>query len=165
MLTDQDRVHRTLFLHDKNAYNDLVRKYQVEIRTYLTRLIRNREWADDVAQETFLKGYRLLAQLQEAAKFRSWIYSIAHTEFLQWYRKNKEREVTLSSDTSELSVSARAEVNSLLKTLRPIECSAIVLCLGHEFTHSEAAEILKMPLGTVKSLILRAKEKLGESHG
>ena len=166
MLSDRERVQRALVLDDRAAYGDLVRKYQVEIRTYLTRLTRNKEAADDLAQESFLHGYRHLAQLADGAKFRPWLFAIAHTQFLQWWRRRKDTSSELpETGGGEARVSARVEVESLLKALRPEERSAMILCLGHDFTHAEAAATLGLPLGTVKSLILRARQKLGGQHG
>lgn len=162
MISDRERVHRALVLDDRAAYSDLVRKYQTEVRTYLVRLTRNRETADDLAQETFLTGYRRLAQLTDAGKFRAWLYSIAHSQFLQWWRQRKpEGGEGPEQGGGEMAVSAKAEVESLLKSLRPEERSALILCLGHEFTHAEAAAMLALPLGTVKSLVQRARQKLG----
>ena len=161
-ILDGELVKRVLILNDRQAYSDLVRKYQVEVRSYLTRLTRNREWANDLAQETFLLGYRKLDQLKDHDKYRAWIYSIAHSQFLQWHRSHKESESEkepATIDTRDLF--AGTEVRQLLKSLRPEECSALTLCLGYDFTHSEAASLLNLPLGTIKSLILRAREKIG----
>jgi RNA polymerase sigma factor (sigma-70 family) len=162
-LGDRELVQRVLLLNDRAAYSGLVRKYQAVIRSYLFRLTHSRETADDLAQETFLNGYRRLDQLKDHDKFRSWIYSIAHSEFLQWFRSLKTFELSGESDdvADPTDFFAGAEVRSLFKTLKPEECSALTLCLGHDFTHSEAAAALNLPLGTVKTLILRAREKIG----
>jgi RNA polymerase sigma-70 factor (ECF subfamily) len=128
----------------------------------LWRLTGSREFADDIAQETFLSGYRHLDQLKDHDKFRTWIYSVAHSQFLQWHRSQKNFESSEGFDAAdETDVFAGAEVRSLFKTLRPEECSALTLCLAHDFSHAEAASALKLPVGTVKSLILRAREKIG----
>ncbi len=170
MQSDLDLVQRTLLLDDRKAYSQLVRKYQVAIRTYLARLTRNKEIADDLAQDTFLAGYRRLAQIHDGAKYQAWIYSIAHNEYLQWYRRQPkvteslERELAGPQD-EERAANAKIAVNELLQTMRPEEQSAIVLCLGHEFSHAEAAAILKIPVGTVKSLILRTRQKLTQEAG
>lgn len=163
MSSDSELVRRTLVLKDRGSYGQLVQKYQTEIRTYLLRLTRNKELADDLAQESFLLGFRNLNQLNESAHYRAWVYKIAYREFLKWARRKKENcnEVP-DVGYSDITVSARSEVNSLLSQVRPEEQAALILCLGQEFTHHEAAEILQMPVGTIKSLILRAREKLGE---
>ncbi|MGZ3723554.1 MAG: RNA polymerase sigma factor, partial [Bdellovibrionales bacterium] len=110
----------------------------------------------------FLNGYRHLDQLKDHDKFRTWIYSVAHTQFLQWHRAHKTFESSENFEAAdETDFFAGVEVRSLLKSLRPEECSALTLCLGHDFTHAEAAAALNLPLGTVKTLILRAREKMG----
>lgn len=162
MSTDKELVQRVLLLNDRTAYSGLVRKYQAAVRSYLFRLTRSREFSDDLAQETFLNGYRRLDQLKDHDKYRTWIFSVAHSEFLQWHRSQKTLESSESYDAIDATdVFAGAEVRSLLKSLRPEESSALTLCLAHDFTHQEAAAALNLPLGTVKSLILRAREKLG----
>lgn len=160
--SDSELVWRVLLLNDRKAYCDLVFKHQVAVRSYLQRLTGNAEWASDIAQETFLNGYRRLDQLKEYGKYRSWIFAIAHTQFLQWHRAHESFE---SEDTNEEAAASDAfagtEVRMLLKSLRPEESSALTLCLAHDFTHVEAARMLNMPIGTVKSLISRAREKIG----
>jgi RNA polymerase sigma-70 factor (ECF subfamily) len=159
--TDAELVRRVLLLQDRGAYCGLVRKYQGEVRAYLLRLTRSREWADDIAQETFLHGFRRLNQLKDHGKYRSWIYSLAHSQFLQWHRGHEVFESGENVEAAhETDFFAGTEVRLLFQNLRPEECSALTLCLAHEFTHAEAAEALKLPLGTVKSLVLRAREKL-----
>lgn len=159
---DAELVTRVLILNDKDAYCGLVRKYQAEVRSYLSRLTRNPEWAGDIAQEAFLTAYRRLDQLKEREKFRSWIYSIAHSQFLQWHRSHETFEEEVKAEpASQQDFFANAELQLLLKKLRPEECSAVTLCLAHDFTHAETAQMLNLPLGTIKSLILRAREKLG----
>ena len=161
--SDAELIQKVLILNDRNAYCDLVRKYQVEVRSYLWRLTLNQEWANDVAQETFLHGYRNLDQLKDRNKFRPWIYSVAHTQFLQWRRSidNFEPEAEGGFAVSESDPFAATEVRILFKALRPEERSALTLCLAHQFTHREASEMLNLPLGTIKSLILRVREKIG----
>jgi RNA polymerase sigma-70 factor (ECF subfamily) len=164
--TDQELVHRTLVLKDKFSYGRLVQKYQKEIRTYLLRLSRNKETADDLAQESFLTGFRNLAQLRDSGQYRAWMFRIAYHEFLQWLRRQKETATEdVEAHYENETLSAKAELNSLLKQIRDEERAAIILCLGHGFTHGEAAELLKVPEGTVKSLILRAREKIGVQNG
>jgi RNA polymerase sigma factor (sigma-70 family) len=160
--SDSELVKRVLLLNDRNAYCGLVRKYQAEMRSYLIRLTRNEEWAGDLAQESFLHGYRRLNQLKDHSKYRAWIYSIAHSQFLQWHRSHESFESDEQQDAvQEGDPFAGVEARQLFKNLRPEECSALTLCLAHDFSHAEAAHMLGVPLGTVKSLILRAREKLG----
>jgi RNA polymerase sigma-70 factor (ECF subfamily) len=178
--SDRELVQRVLILDDRNAYSALVRKYQSQIRAYLYRRTRDREWADDLAQEAFLQGYRSIHQLSGGDRFRGWLFTIAHRQFLQAYRSRTNEHqsidnwpgdgVVLFEPVSSAGLDERAEVQALLSSLRANEQEAIILCLGYEFTHPEAAEILGLSVGTVKSLVLRAREKLrdgalGTSNG
>lgn len=163
MTTDAELVRRVLLLNDRNAYCDLVRKYQVAVRSYLARLTQNSEWANDVAQEVFLNGYRRLDQLKEHSKFRSWIFAIAHSQFLQWHRSHETFDPEPDGEmmAADGDSFAGTQIRQMFKQLRPEECSALTLCLAHDFSHQEAAQMLSLPVGTVKSLILRARNKLG----
>lgn len=170
MLTDLELVTRVKVLDDRGSYTALVRKYQTPIRAFLYRRTRDREWADDLAQETFLQAYRSISQLTDSEKFRAWLFTVAHRQFLQANRSREpvvpvsslddesHSDVLFPQATSDLE--ARSELRSLLSSLRPVEQEAIILCLGHELSHSEAAEVLNLSLGTVKSLVTRAREKL-----
>jgi RNA polymerase sigma factor (sigma-70 family) len=160
--TDGELVKRVLLLNDRTAYCGLVQRHQAAVRAYLLRLTRNPEWANDLAQEAFLDGYRKLNQLKDQTKFRSWVFSIAHSQFLQWHRSTESFDRELDRDGAHATdFFAATEATLLLKGLRPEEQSALTLCLAHDFTHAETAQMLNLPLGTTKSLILRAKEKLG----
>src|SRR4051812_46906924 len=98
-VSDAELVRRVLILNDRDAYCGLVRKYQAEVRSYLLRLLGHRDYADDIAQETFLCGYRRLDQLKDHAKYRSWIYSVAHSQFLQWHRSHETFEPAADEET------------------------------------------------------------------
>ena len=179
MHSPAELVQRTLILDDRQAYGDLVRAHQGHVRAFLFRRTRNRELADDLAQETFLTAYRNLQQLKQSKQFRSWLLTIAHRCFLQTYRSQKSSQAGAglqpldewgegwppddAVDAAE-SLQSRTQLMSVLRPLRPQEQEAILLCLGHEFSHQEAAEILGIAVGTVKSLVLRAREKIQQQN-
>ncbi len=156
--------------HDRAAYAALVQHHQGRVRGFLRRLCRDHAQADDLAQECFLLAWRRLPDLREHASLGAWLCRIAYRCFLQ-ARRTRERQEALSVEYAQQSPcegSAEPQVDSVqqreleraLLQLSPQEAAAISLhfTLGH--SHSEIADILSLPLGTVKSLIARGLPKL-----
>jgi len=155
---------------DRNAFAELVRRHQSRVRTVLRRLTKgDAALADDLAQETFVLAWRNLAHFRFEARFSTWLYRIA---FNAWQSDaRKRREVLLDSDEDmpafEVAVTepgvdhaSRIDLERALATLSDGERAAISACYYADLSHEEAAEALGIPLGTVKTHILRAKAKL-----
>ena len=149
---------------DANAFATLVRAHQGRVRAFLLRLSSgNHALADDLAQETFLEAFRKLAQYRGEGSFGGWLYRIAYSRFLMDRRTRKETtaEVDLEqSAASEPGNMARLDLTRAMASLSAGERAALTLCYALGHSNEEAAEILSLPLGTVKSHILRGKEKL-----
>jgi RNA polymerase sigma-70 factor (ECF subfamily) len=164
-------IARVLADDDRQAFGELVRRYQAPVRALFCKLTGgNRSRADDLAQETFLCIYRKLHSFRFQAKFSTWLYRIATNVFLSDQRKDKQPPIPLSKETLEGAAAQAAVFNegatlqldleSAFAHLHPSERMAIALCYDLEMTHEEAAELMQCPLGTIKSLILRGKAKL-----
>jgi len=140
---------------DGAAFATLVEKHERALRAFLTRMA-GAELADDIAQEAFVKAWRAAGQYDGRARYSTWLTRIAWRCRLDELRKATPR----SAEAREAADSNRsAEVNDILARLDDKERAALVLCDGHGWTHAEAAELLGMPLGTLKSVIARAKAK------
>jgi RNA polymerase sigma factor (sigma-70 family) len=150
---------------DDIAFGVLVRQFQGKVRSFLLRMTKgNHALADDLAQDTFLEAYRKIAQFRGDGTFQSWLYRIAYTRFLMEVRKTK-RETTeldedLSSPETQNATHARLDLERAMQNLSAPERATLTLCYAMEFSNTEAAEILQMPVGTVKSHVLRGREKL-----
>jgi RNA polymerase sigma-70 factor (ECF subfamily) len=166
--TDADLIARVLAHEDHNAFGELVRRNQSPVRAFLTRMTRGDvHLADDLAQETFLKAWQKLQTFRGGAKFSTWLFGIAVNEFRGAARKRKELlleemdAVPPEPEPSAADDSAlRLDLTAALKRLNSEERAAIVLCCQNGLSHDEAAQVLDCPLGTVKTNILRGKEKL-----
>jgi len=167
--TDADLIARVLSHKDQNAFGELVRRYQSPVRAFLARMTRgDLHLADDLAQETFLKAWQKLQTFRGAAKFSTWLFGIAFNEFCGAARQKKElalEEMAESPPELEQSPTApssnlRLDLTEALKLLNSNERAAVVLCCQNGLTHEETAQILGCPLGTVKTNVLRGKEKL-----
>ena len=134
--------------------------------------------ADDLAQETFLLAYRNLRSFRQDAKFSTWLYRIATNAFFAHNRKRTEELMgddanTWSDETSNderehaddhaRSAALSIDMARALARLSEGERAAIVHCYHNDLSHEEAAYVLGCPVGTVKTHILRAKQKLKAS--
>ena len=151
---------------DRAAFALLVAKYERPLRSFLQRM--GVADADDVAQEAFLKAWRCASQYDGGARFSTWLTSIAWRCRLDQLRK--QRPVAADVPASEHSPQGSAEIDDMLARLGESERACLILCEGHGWTHEEAAKLLGMPLGTLKSTVARAKSKCralwsGGSHG
>ena len=167
--SDADLIARVLPAGDPNAFGELVRRYQSPVRSFLRKLTRgDAALADDLAQETFLRAWRKLETHRAEARFSSWLFGIAVNEFRSRLRRDRRQHWDEPEDQAsnpEPAVDApptglRLDLNEALLRLTLPERAAILLCCQHGLTHEEAAQTLRSPLGTVKTNILRGKEKL-----
>jgi RNA polymerase sigma factor (sigma-70 family) len=151
---------------DSAAFAMLVEKYERALRSFLARTF-GADVADDVAQEAFIKAWRAAGQYDGRARYSTWLTRIAWRCRLDSLRKERiADELHEAGGDSTQS----AEVNDMLARLSASERAALVLCEGQGWTHGEAAELLGMPLGTLKSTVARAKAKCramweGAEHG
>ena len=166
--SDADLIARVLLNDDHHAFGELARRHQSAVRNMLRKLTAgDYALADDVAQETFIRAYRSLAKYRGTGKFSSWLYRIAYNLFISHIRK--KREYTTSSEDNPIEgevapqterVQLKLDLAQAMKQLKEQERAAISLCYQKGLSHEEAAEALNCPIGTVKTNILRGKNKL-----
>jgi RNA polymerase sigma-70 factor (ECF subfamily) len=166
-LNDADLVARVLVDDDHHAFAELVRNHQSAVRGLLRQLTRSDGGlADDLAQETFLRAYKNLRSFRGEAKFSTWLYRIAYNCFREDARKRKElvgldeTQLEGEQDPQTVDPALRHDLMQALQLLPLHERSANVLCCQNGLSHDEAARVLEIPLGTVKTNVLRGREKL-----
>ncbi len=166
---------------DAKAFNELLQRYERKIFRLALHITQNREDAEDVLQETFLKAYQHLDQFQGQSKFYTWIVRIAVNQALMKLRKRKsDRSVSLDDtiDTGENTVAreiaawdenpeeqyGREELNQILTSavdgLTPIYRAVFVLRDVDGLSTEETAEALELSVPAVKSRLLRARMQL-----
>lgn len=164
---DRALVARVLLGEDRHAFEQLLRRHQGMVRAQLRRLLHgDAAAADDLAQETFLLAWRKLDQFRGEARFSTWLYRIAYTCFLQAQRK-KAPPADGSGDGELERVAAprhamdlQLDLERAMRRLSAAEQAVLLHCVQMELSHEEAAYVLAMPLGTVKSHASRGKAKL-----
>ncbi len=166
-LNDADLVARVLVDDDHHAFAELVRNHQSAVRGLLRQLTRSDlALADDLAQETFLRAYKNIRSFRGEAKFSTWLYRIAYNCFREEARKRKElvgideTQLAAEEDPQTVDPALKHDLMHALQLLPLHERSAILLCCQNGLSHDEAARVLDIPLGTVKTNVLRGREKL-----
>jgi RNA polymerase sigma-70 factor (ECF subfamily) len=135
------------------------------VRTFLRKLAGPD--AEDVAQEVFIAVWQRAYSFRGDASVRSWLFAIAWRKAKdnqrRWFRRARrdaEWGDATASEALRTTDGTRFALAQALAALPLDQRAAIMLCLAHGFTHPEAAEVLQLPLGTVKSHVSRGREKL-----
>ncbi|HEY9027053.1 MAG TPA: sigma-70 family RNA polymerase sigma factor [Burkholderiaceae bacterium] len=157
---------------DRRAFGRLVGAHQSRVRLQLRRLARgDAALADDLAQETFVQAWLHLHEFRGDARLATWLHRIALTRFLQHARRPAlpvEWRDEADIDAPDTAHDARPveglgrDVERALQSLSEIQRLAVVHCFHLDLSHAEAAQVLGLPLGTLKSHLDRAKTRLRE---
>lgn len=153
---------------DQAAFGELVKRRQGWARALLRRMCQSHAEADDLAQEAFIKAWDRLRDLETPAAFPGWFRRIAVTTFLMAKRRQKAvfEEITDASplaseqSTPEAAAGAKLDLERALARLSDAERLCVTLNHGEGLSHSEIVDITGLPLGTVKSHVLRGTDKL-----
>jgi RNA polymerase sigma-70 factor (ECF subfamily) len=153
---------------DQAAFGELVRRRQGWARALLRRMCTSAAEADDLAQEAFMKAWDNMRSLETPAAFPGWFRRIAVTTFLMARRKQRALFETIDdaspiaddSASPESAAGAKIDLERALARLSEPERLCVTLNHGEGLSHSEIVEMTGLPLGTVKSHVLRGTEKL-----
>lgn len=146
-------------------FSQLVALHQQGLRAFLRRLCGNHALADDLAQETFVSAWQSLPRFDATKDFRSWLFGIGWRKYREqkrsWLRRIKrEREAAPEDESFMPDPGMGIDLAAAVRALPAQQRAALLLCLACEFSHAEAARILEIPPGTVKSHVARARERL-----
>jgi RNA polymerase sigma-70 factor (ECF subfamily) len=185
-LTDQEVVLQAR-AGQEAAYRELIRRYERPVFALLFRMLRDRELAEDLAQETFIKALNAIESYRPEFKFSSWIFKIANNAAIDHLRRRELDTLSLDgsphAETPEamqataLQIGGRQEspldaveagelggmIEEAIGRLRPEYRSCILLRHVEGRAYEEIAEILNLPLGTVKTYIHRARNELRQA--
>lgn len=181
-VTDAQLIARCIVTDDRHAFAELVRRHQSAVRACLRKLTGgNHALADDLAQDTFVLAWRNLKSFRQEARFSTWLYRIATNCWLAQARKRREEllgdrdgqvadedpdsaddPVETAGDHAR-SATLKLDLERAMRVLSEPERAAIVQCYDNDLSHEEAAYVLGMPVGTVKTHIHRAKRKLRDA--
>ena len=163
---------------DRRAFDELFGRYQESIRQmYLQRTGGNEPDSNDMLQNTFIKVYLNLDRYNPEYTFCQWIFTIARNTFIDYTRRKREFMVSIDASDNFSNVCMPAsqqptpeermiitqhsrELNTILDNMAPRYRDVIILRFFNEYSYDEIAEKLNAPIGTVKTLIHRAREIL-----
>ena len=184
-LTDHELVASAQKGSEK-AYRELLGRYQRPVFSLVYRMLRDREQAEDLAQETFVRVFNNIERYDPKYKFSSWIFKIATNLTIDHIRKKELATVSIDGSryavtpdeiaASTITVEGRdpnpeqlleakelgSEIEAAIGSLRPEYRTAIVLRHVEGREYQEIADIMGLPLGTVKTFIHRARNSLRE---
>jgi len=186
VVSDEELLRRCCRSGDGAAFESLVHRYEQELFSYLRRYLGSAEMAEDVFQATFLQVHLKKEQFEEGRRFRPWLYTIATNQAIDAQRRNRRhRMVSLDNRTggenevgslvemlagngqtadAQFEVEeAREWVRSAIDDLPDPLKSALMLVYHQGMKYREAADVLGIPVGTVKSRLHSALLKLNES--
>ncbi|HEX7586072.1 MAG TPA: RNA polymerase sigma factor [Patescibacteria group bacterium] len=159
-------------------YDEIVRRYEKKLFSYIYRLVGNKEEAEDILQNVFVKTYRNIKTFDIERKFSSWIYRIAHNEAINFLKKrnkkkfvswedivaSKDKMETKSNERSPIDIWIRKEsameVNQAMDRLPEKYRKVLMLKYFSEKSYEEISKTIGSPVNTVGTLISRAKKKL-----
>jgi RNA polymerase sigma factor (sigma-70 family) len=163
-----DALNRQVMAGDRKAFDILVTRHQARLRGFLRKLSGNAAAADDLAQETFVRAWQRCGQFDGGhggGNYPAWLVRIAWRVFLDAERheqhlRRKHSAATEAVEPAEPNHGARLDVMAALATLPARDRACVLLCDVEGWSHTEAAQLLDLPLGTLKSIILRARDAL-----
>ena len=168
---------------DDQAYDKLLNKYRNSVYNLVYRMVRDIQEAEDLTQEAFIKAFNSLAQFNEEYAFSTWLYKIATNNCIDFFRKRKLQTLSLDKpiqykdseihheipdpelnpEKNILASERTSIIREAIETLPEKYYTAIILRHTEEKSYEEIAEILHLPIGTVKARIFRAREMLNKA--
>jgi RNA polymerase sigma-70 factor (ECF subfamily) len=173
-LTDTEIIKKVL-AGEQVMFAQLVQRYQQYVFTLVLRFTDNREDAEEISQDVFVKAYRSLADFRGDAKFSTWLYTIVRTSCITFLRKKRLNISSLDNERTNLQVenkesgftantieqkSKHAMVNAAIRMLSPDDTQILTLFYKAEQTLDEIGRVMGLDPNTIKVKLHRARNRL-----
>jgi len=149
---------------DKDAFAELIERYERPLRYFINRLLDNSELTEDIFQDTWLTVIRRIHGLREIDAFPAWLYRIARNKVYQQLRKKRNVSgldeniaVVDHAEEDDFSVEDAAKVHKCLKELPPEYREVLMLRFLEQMSYQQISQVLNCKLGTVRSRLYYAK--------
>jgi len=169
---DNQLVARVVSAQDTQAFGELVRRHQSQVRNFLRKLSGDITLADDLSQDCFMHAWDKLQTFSGRGSFIGWLLKVAYTTFLQSKRKSKRYAEILEEAGHATEIEGRhysvqtdevGDLEKLLAVLTDEERAIMVMSYACGLSHREISDATNLPVGTVKSVIFRGKQKIRTS--
>jgi RNA polymerase sigma-70 factor (ECF subfamily) len=169
---DYQLVAKVVSSQDTAAFGELVRRHQSQVRNFLRKLAGDISAADDLSQDCFMHAWAKMHTFSGRGSFIGWLLKIAYTTFLQSKRKSKRyaevieqvgHKMEVDSQTYTLQADEVTDLDKLLAVLDEEERAIMIMSYACGLSHREIGDATSMPVGTVKSVIFRGKQKIRTS--
>jgi len=175
MQTDEQRMIAGLKAGEEWAFREILDRYEVRIFRHAYRMVGRRADAEDLTQEIFLEVFRSIRHFGGRSAFSTWLYRVAVNVCLEFRRRRRMDEVpfeeaelslgdarALDPEEATIAGELQQKVRQAIQALPGIHREVVVLHELEGFTYAEIAHILDCPVGTVKSRLYHAFQKLRE---
>jgi RNA polymerase sigma factor (sigma-70 family) len=175
-LSDIELIEQTL-AGNQAAYADLIKRHQRFVFTLAMRFSKNREDAEEIAQDCFIKAYRSLSNFQRQSKFSTWLYSIVYTTAMTFLRKKRVDTDSIDDENTYIQLENHSSgfdsnsvenksrsyyLNQAITQLLPDDAAVITLFYMGEQSLEEIGNTLGIEPNTVKVKLFRARQRLKE---
>ena len=171
----------------QRAFRELLHRYERPVFSLIYRMVRDRSLAEDLSQEAFIRAFNAISSYNPGYKFSSWMFKIAHNLTIDHLRKKRIDTISLHGSPHALTEEAQARTRPIVESaderpdayvenlelgsqieaaigkLRPEYRTVTLLRHVEGYSYKEIAEIMELPLGTVKTYIHRARLELKEA--
>jgi RNA polymerase sigma factor (sigma-70 family) len=171
----EELVINRILKGDQSTFSILVNKYQDYVFTLVLRFTENREDAEEIAQDVFVKAYRSLADFRGDSKFSTWLFTITRTTCLSFLRKKKLDTVSLDNERAGLQIgnlksgfgangieqkSKHMMLNNAIAMLSADDAQVLTLFYQGDQSLEEIGKIMRLDPNTVKVKLYRARQRL-----
>jgi RNA polymerase sigma-70 factor (ECF subfamily) len=175
-LTDTEIIKRVL-AGEQAFFAQLVQRYQSYVFTLVLRFTDNREDAEEISQDVFVKAFRSMADFRGDAKFSTWLYTIVRTSCITFLRKKRLETISLDNERTSIQVESResgftanaieqkskhAMVNAAIRMLSPDDTQILTLFYKGEQSLEEIGRVMRLDPNTIKVKLHRARNRLKE---
>ncbi|GFZ78454.1 DNA-directed RNA polymerase sigma-70 factor [Aquaticitalea lipolytica] len=174
MTTNDEKIINQIIAGDSNAFSVLVDRYKDLVFTLSLKMLKNREEAEEVAQDTFIKVFKSLSKFKGDSKFSTWIYKVTYNSCLDRLKKNKKEQLKVAIDeytehqvkTIDNALENMVEeerqqaIKACLELLPPDDSFLLTLYYFEEQSLDEIAKVVGLTANNVKVKLFRSRKKL-----
>jgi RNA polymerase sigma-70 factor (ECF subfamily) len=178
-MSDEKQLVRRIQQGERRAFEEFVDSYGARVHRLVRRYVQNPTDAEDVTQEVFCDLYRSIGKFRGESALSTWVYRVTVNHCLKHCQRAKpaglpyeEEAVAVVADDwrsdpaqSAVKQELSEQVQGALHRLSPLHYDVVVLCEMHGLTYQECAQVLEVPVGTVKSRLFHAIRRLREILG